>query len=495
MFNSLRTKIFLLFTLGLLLVISIIIIIFTAEVYNRYKELFIQRGNTASMQLAFQTEQLLQLGLLPREFVGYEKLCSNIIKENKGIVYVALLSNKNKPIFQVGNLSFYQHFLNNSKNEFFINFPLENHNNHDNSILVILNENFIDEKIYSFLKSVFLYSLISILIIVIFVLFYLKINLGIPLNSLIKRINNSNLNSNYNEDWELLKRNDEFGLVANAYEKLMKNLLLSQDSLCQSNKELIKLNTQLDKRVEEEVKKNREKDFLLIEQSKITSMGEMISNIAHQWRQPLSVITSCSTGLKLQKELGDFNDKDFYESLDNINEKAQYLSGTIDSFRDFLNNKKEFKKVVLQDELNKLICIISETLKTYNIKLENNFEDNNTIKLNLVPGDFNQAIINIINNAKDLLIEKNITNPMIKLDLIEYKTKIVLTIEDNAGGIADEVISHIFEPYYTTKHKAQGTGLSLNISYRIITDILNGNIHVKNTDVGAKFFIELPLCL
>ena len=108
--------------------------------------------------------------------------------------------------------------------------------------------------------------------------------------------------------------------------------------------------------------KNREKDLQLIEQSKMAALGEMISNIAHQWRQPLSEISTCATGLKLQKEFGKFSDEDFYNGMDIINNKTQYLSKTIETFRNFLIEKKEFKELSLQEEIDKLLLIVNETL-------------------------------------------------------------------------------------------------------------------------------------
>ena len=111
----------------------------------------------------------------------------------------------------------------------------------------------------------------------------------------------------------------------------------------------------------------------------------------------------------------------------------------------------------------------------------------------MVTGELEQVIINIINNSKDILLEKEVENPWVKLELIEEKDKVIITIEDNGGGIPESVLPKIFNPYFTTKHQSQGTGLGLHMSYKIITESLNGKLYVKNAKEGAKFFIELPL--
>ena len=225
----------------------------------------------------------------------------------------------------------------------------------------------------------------------------------------------------------------------------------------------------------------------------MAAMGDMIGNIAHQWRQPLNLITTCASGIKIQKEFGELNDEILYENLQGIQDSAKYLSETIDTFRDFIKEEKTFKDVILQDRIDKALTIISTTLKNKFIELKNDIDYSKPIKYTLVVGELSQVIINILNNAKDVLLEKTIENPWIKIDLEQKEDKIIITIEDNGGGIPDDVMPKIFDPYFTTKHKSQGTGLGLHMSYNIITKSLRGKIYAKNTKNGAKFFIELPL--
>ncbi len=231
----------------------------------------------------------------------------------------------------------------------------------------------------------------------------------------------------------------------------------------------------------------------LLEQAKMASIGEMIGNIAHQWRQPLSIIRTASTGIKFQKEMGLLTDELLLEELDEINISTMYLSETIETFRNFIKEEKEYKIVVIQDRLNEMFNLLNATLKNNYIELETNISQVEPIEIKLVAGELSQVIINIVNNAKDIFVERNIENPTIILNLSKNKDRVFISIEDNAGGVPKSVINHIFEPYFTTKHKSQGTGLGLYMSHKIVTESLNGKLSVENTSKGARFIIELPL--
>ena len=247
--------------------------------------------------------------------------------------------------------------------------------------------------------------------------------------------------------------------------------------------EITKLNIELQKQ-------NTLKEQLLFNQAKMVQMGEMIGNITHQWRQPLSVISTSASGSKIQKEYDMLTDEQFYESCDAINNSAQYLSKTIDDFRNFIKEKKE---LILQQRINIALDIAGITLKDKHIKLINSIDYDNNIIITMTTGELEQVIINILNNAKDILIEKDIHNSWIKIDLIKQNNNVIITIEDNGRGIPEDVLPNIFDEYFTTKDEDKGTGLGLHMSYKIITESLKGNIYSENTANGAKFFIELPL--
>lgn len=236
-----------------------------------------------------------------------------------------------------------------------------------------------------------------------------------------------------------------------------------------------------------------EQQMKLIHQSKMASLGEMIGHIAHQWRQPLSTISISASGLKLKNELKSIEENDIPVYCDSIVKNVNYLSETINTFRNFLKEQKEQKEVIIQNRIDMALDIVSNTLKDNNIELVKKINYDKPIYKNIILGELSQVIINIITNAKDALIDRQIESPYIKIDLFLKEQNIIITIEDNAGGIPIDIRENIFEPYFTTKHESLGTGLGLYMSYNIVTKSLNGDIYVKNTDNGAKFYISLPM--
>ena len=292
--------------------------------------------------------------------------------------------------------------------------------------------------------------------------------------------------------------------------KLQQKLKETNDKLIKSvlevSNESIKahhLNITLDKRVKKEVQKNIQNELKLLEQTKMAAMGEMIGNIAHQWRQPLASISSAVMVIKFKIQSDKFNleNKDDRDNLfdiinkksSNIEEYVHFLSDTINTFRDFLKEKKEIKEIVVQERIDTTVNIIRASLKNSHITLKRNIDYDDPIKIITVACELSQVIINIINNAKDILIEREIAESWIKISLKQENGKAIITIEDNGGGILEEIMPKIFDPYFTTKHQSQGTGLGLHMSYKIVKDSLKGDLYVKNTNNGAKFFIELPI--
>ncbi|QKF67639.1 Cache sensor-containing signal transduction histidine kinase [Arcobacter venerupis] len=239
---------------------------------------------------------------------------------------------------------------------------------------------------------------------------------------------------------------------------------------------------------------------ILHQQSKMAAMGEMIANIAHQWRQPLSTITTASTGMVLQKEMGVLTDEFFFEASRKINSSAQHLSKTIDDFRNFFSPNKVKSKVYIGTLFETTLDLISAQFNAKDIKIIENIEN---IELITYENELVQALINILNNARDELIKlPNEFEKLIFIDVLKSdKDTILIYIKDNAGGIEDENIDKIFEPYFSTKHKSQGTGIGLYMTEEIITKHLDGQIFVKNKEFmyndksyrGAQFIIELSL--
>ncbi len=274
---------------------------------------------------------------------------------------------------------------------------------------------------------------------------------------------------------------------------LKRSNIILNEKVEERTKDLKKLNETLEIKVQKQVEQLRNNDILISEQSKLAAMGEMIGNISHQWRQPLSVISTGASGLRLAKELNTLKDKEFYELCDAINDNAQHLSHTIDNFTRFIKSERKLEDHTIEKDIQQAINIINSTLEYHNINLEDhiNYEELTIIKM--IPGELSQVIINILSNAKDIILDRQIKNAWVKLNMIKENDKVIITLEDDGGGIPDEVLPHIFEPYYTTKHKAQGTGLGLHMSYKIITENYDGRLYAQNTQNGAKFFIEIPV--
>ncbi len=264
-------------------------------------------------------------------------------------------------------------------------------------------------------------------------------------------------------------------------------------------KELKDNNIILEQKVKEAVEKNTQMEQKLFQSEKLTAMGEMIGNIAHQWRQPLSVISTASTGVKAQHEYGLLNDDFLLSSMDTINNTAQFLSKTIDDFKNFIKGDNGAKiEFDLSEDIQRCLEIENPIIKQNDITVVLDLEDG--IVINSFPNGLIQALINIINNAKDVL--KNIDEDRyIFIQTKKLENDIIINIKDNGGGIKDDIIDKIFDPYFTTKHQSQGTGLGLHTTYQIIRDGMGGSIIAQNTEYtynekeykGAEFIIMLPL--
>lgn len=238
----------------------------------------------------------------------------------------------------------------------------------------------------------------------------------------------------------------------------------------------------------------RQRDILLQQQTRLAAIGEMMANIAHQWRQPLSAITSSISGLKLKHEFCILEDKDIVEVNDQIIKNAEFLSKTIDNFRNF------FKK----DQLRRKFFVatsIEETLNIVQASYDNNFiKINKDLDLDIYyfgsDNLLSQVILNILSNAKDALVHNQIEDKVVSIFLFKENDNIKISIQDNGGGISDDIKHKIFDPYFTTKHQFQGTGLGLYMSSQIIHNHFHGQIKVQNKEtehgIGACFTVEFP---
>lgn len=245
-----------------------------------------------------------------------------------------------------------------------------------------------------------------------------------------------------------------------------------------------------EKRNKEELEKNKKNEQKLFSQSKMAAMGEMIKNIAHQWRQPLSSISTLSSGTKFHIELGAIKEKEIKKNLQHITDTAKHMSKTIDDFQNFFKPNKEYVIFTMHDLIEASLKITAPMLNSKHINVEIQNDSNCTIKGPL--NEYTQVMMNLISNAKDALIQHENENKKIKIHTKKINDKCTINISDNSGGIKDEIINRIFEPYFITKHKSQGTGLGLYMSKEIIEKHLNGSLEVKNTNDGATFTISIP---
>ncbi len=227
----------------------------------------------------------------------------------------------------------------------------------------------------------------------------------------------------------------------------------------------------------------------LRQQSRLVQMGEMLSMIAHQWRQPLAAIGSRSAALELKANLGKADKETVIEQAQYISKYAQHLSQTIDDFRNFFKSSKELKESSYNEIIGSVLDIVGTSIENKNIAIIQNLSTE--YRFLTYPNELKQVVLNIIKNAEDVLLEKNIKDPKIRIVTYKKDGKNVLEIHDNAGGVPTEIIDKIFDPYFSTKLEKNGTGIGLYMSKTIIEDHCGGTLSITNDESGAIFKIEL----
>ena len=241
----------------------------------------------------------------------------------------------------------------------------------------------------------------------------------------------------------------------------------------------------LDRRVKEEIEKTKEKDQLLMHQSKLAALGEMLGNIAHQWRHPLTRLSLLIQNLEMAFKMNKLDNERFEKFKNNALSQIEYMSQTIDDFTNFFKKDTEKEYFCPKEIIEQALQLMDARIKQN--KLEIIFDVKNTEEVEGYKSEFSQVILNIINNAIDILKEKNIKDKKIWIRINGKK----IEIEDNAGGIPEDIKDKIFEPYFTTKFQSQGTGIGLYMSRVIITQHFNGELYAYNSKNGAVFVIKL----
>ncbi|MDN5111356.1 PAS domain-containing sensor histidine kinase [Aliarcobacter butzleri] len=254
--------------------------------------------------------------------------------------------------------------------------------------------------------------------------------------------------------------------------------------------QLENLNSSLEKRIEDEIKKNTKQQHMIMQQNKLAQMGEMIENIAHQWRQPLAQINSSIILIDARLEKHSFKDTLVENKLTEIESLTFYMSKTISDFKNFFNPNKKKTIFKVENAIQKASDVLKGLINSHHIQIEINIEKD--LKINSYLGELQQVILIIINNSIDAFIHMNIHFPKILINAYTDNENLFMHIEDNALGINSDLLDKIFEPYFTTKHKAQGTGLGLYIAKMVVENSLLGFLSVENKQNGACFTIKIP---
>lgn len=231
----------------------------------------------------------------------------------------------------------------------------------------------------------------------------------------------------------------------------------------------------------------KQQQDLVIQQSKLASMGEMLSNIAHQWRQPLNILNLVSTDLKYKFAYGQLDQERVDEISSKLQNQIEYLSKTIDDFRDFFTPTKNKELFKIHSAIKSTINIVGSALKDNLIELKLDIDD--SLELNSYKSQLEQVLINILNNAKDAIVQSKTENPFIEIKVYKAK-KIMIEIKNNGGAIKEDILEKIFEPYFSTKFNSKGTGLGLYMSKMIIEKNMGGSLNVQCQDDTTSFIIS-----
>ncbi|MBF0318361.1 MAG: HAMP domain-containing histidine kinase [Nitrospirae bacterium] len=279
--------------------------------------------------------------------------------------------------------------------------------------------------------------------------------------------------------------------------RVYQSLLNVNSQLEKKTHELEQLNCILEEQVRDKVNEIRQNEQMLIQQSKMAAMGEMIGAIAHQWKQPLSALSVNIQDIKDAYEFGELNS----EYIDNIirtsNEQVGFMSKTVDDFRNFFKPSKEMAVFNVVNSIKEILSMFTNMFNKNNISVRLHYDDAGNLKCTGYPNEFKQVILNIINNSKDAIVSRRAKDQKahfegtVKIAVHNEDQDIAVIISDNAGGIPEAIIERVFEPYFTTKPSDIGTGIGLYMSRTIIETNMGGRLTVRNTEDGAEFKITM----
>ena len=282
--------------------------------------------------------------------------------------------------------------------------------------------------------------------------------------------------------------------LARTNEELQKEIaerMLAEEALAIKQEQLEALNLSLEQRVVEELEKNRQKDLILCHNSRLAAIGELLSNVAHQWRQPLNSIALLIQGSLLESKEGNLDLESIQVCVKRCMELLAYLSNTLNLFQSFFVPEEEPQEFNPSEMVERSLSLVRASYEQSGIAVT--VVNQGTLPMTGFGLAFAQAVLNILNNAKDVLTERGTPEPTIEVGCYHRDGRNIITIRDNAGGIDEEIMDKIFDPYFTTKFKSQGTGVGLYMSKMIVEKNMRGRLLVRNTPGGAEFSIEVPV--
>jgi len=280
-------------------------------------------------------------------------------------------------------------------------------------------------------------------------------------------------------------------IVATKLEKKVQELSEALALRKQAEDKLRRLNADLEQRVVQEVEKNRAKDRIMAHQARLAAMGEMLSNIAHQWRQPLNNIALYIQNLQIEFEKGVLTATSCREYVEECIKFLIYMSRTIDNFSALYQPDYDRQLFDLYHTVSETISLVREELESHGITIKLVKECDLTI--NGYKKEFSQVLLNIIHNAKEAIMSRQPAVPFVEIVCSHKGKSALVTIKDNGGGIPSELMDKIFDPYFTTKFQSQGVGMGLYMSKMVIEKHMGGRIYARNSSSGAEVTIELPL--
>ena len=325
-------------------------------------------------------------------------------------------------------------------------------------VTIYITNKFLLEKLYSQMIQKFINNILVILFLIVFLYIILD-------RIILHQINNILNTVNAVKDGDLSQKvdviqDDEIGKLGTGFNNMMQSL--------------------------------QDKEDMVIAQSRHAAMGEMISMIAHQWRQPITAIAMGANNIILDVELDDLEPEKAKESALAISKQTQHLSKTIDDFKNFFKPNKSIDNVLVNDVIEESLTIIGKSLQNNGIEIKKVYSCKR--ETSLFSRELLQILINIIKNAKEALMENKIEDPLITISTSDSDENIKISICDNGKGIKKEIMKNIFEPYFSTKSEKSGTGLGLYMSKTIVQKHLHGTIEAKNIESGGVCFnISIPI--